>query len=106
MKTLLPDPGMFDPTETRPNSNVGPIQDRDIKVLPVWKPDAPNKDAQLARIDSANLDGQYGSLDGNHPKHDERTSGTLTSEQLHTGQGEDASGPDAFARSGGSKPRK
>jgi hypothetical protein len=59
MKTLLPDPGQFDPTETRPNSNLGPIADQDIKVLPVWKPDAPNKDAMLVRIADENTNGDY-----------------------------------------------
>ena len=100
---LLP---AFDPAEKQPNSTLGPIEG-DIEPLPTWHPDEIPKDAKLAVIHPNVVNGEEGSHDGSHPKHDERTAGSWDSDALHTGggQGGRGIGPHKFARDGGT-PRK
>ena len=97
----------FNPAEPKPNSTLGPIADQNIKALPTWLPDAPNKDAALAKIADANTDGTYGVLNGSHPDMDDkRTAAAWPSDKLHQGgEGDGAVGPDGFARSGGTRRR-
>ena len=99
----------FDPTAKAPNSTVN-AYDTDAKpvALPTWNPDVRHRDAEIAKIAAVNHDGEYGTLDGNHPGHVERTAAVLPSHQLLTGEekeGHEAVGPHPFARSGGT-PRK
>jgi hypothetical protein len=99
-----PDPGKTSYEKQGNATDAGPIADRDIEVLPTWRPDEIPQDARLAMIDPAHHDGEYGSMDGSHPKHDERTAGAWPSDKLHqSGEGDDAIGPDRFARDGGTK---
>ena len=65
-----------------------------------------HKDARIAVIDPANVNGEYGVLNGSHPAHDEATPAAWSSDHLHgLDDGASAVGPTDFARSGGT-PRK
>ena len=80
--------GPFDAGTSRPNFNVNP-NDADARpvALPTWDPSAEEEktDVTLARIADAETNGEYGSQDGSHPCHDERTAGVLDSDALMSG---------------------
>ena len=94
------------PDASRASYTTGPIEGN-IEPLPTWNPSEVPKDAKLAKIASPNTDGEYGTLDGSHPKHDERTAAAWPSDKLHNdGEGDGAVGPTPFARDGGVKPKR
>jgi hypothetical protein len=101
----------FDPSEKKPNSTVGPIEG-DIKVNPTWRPDEIPRDARLAVVHPDHYNGEHGhahdgspgSHDGSHPRIDEMTAGSLSSDALAGDPGGTrAIWPDKFARSGGTR---
>jgi hypothetical protein len=65
----------FDPASPKPNSTINPPER--VAMTPSWDVDAEaqKKDVAAAAIDSPNVNGEYGTLDGSRPATLERLQG-------------------------------
>jgi len=94
-----------DPMPDNPQSGTVD-QIKRVPMVPTWSPsdEAGKKDVTLATIAAANVNGEYGVLNGSNPAYDDALPASWSSDHLHgSDDGASAVGPSTFARDGGTK---